>query len=89
MLPYAQDYRSILLLMPPCRLLPIIWIPRALKKIVNNFVSLVNYCEGNTAGIESELFEIGIKQLGDHAGVDYKRAIVRALALNSVERIGF
>lgn len=60
-----------------------------LKKIVNNFVSLVNYCEGDTDGIERELFEIGVKQLGDHAGVDYKRAIIRVLALSSVKRIGF
>lgn len=60
-----------------------------LKQIVDNFISLVNYCEGDTAEIERELFEIGVKQLGEHAGVDYKRAIIRALALNSVERIGF
>jgi hypothetical protein len=60
-----------------------------LRKIIEKFTSIVDYCEGKTTGIETELLEIGKKQLEDHAGKDYKRAIIKAFALNSIKHIDF
>jgi len=59
-----------------------------LKKVAENFISIVNYCDGNSINLGQELLEIGIEQLEEHAGKDYKRAIIKAFAQCSIERIG-
>lgn len=60
-----------------------------LRKTIENFVSIVDYCKGDSSGIEEELLKIGIEQLEAHAGKDYKRAVIKAFAFCSLERIGF
>ncbi|MCC4766557.1 hypothetical protein FXW07_07985 [Methanosarcina sp. DH1] len=59
-----------------------------LKKITENFISIVDYCEGDSIRLEQELLKIGIEQLEEHAGKDYKRAIIKAFAQHSIEMIG-
>lgn len=60
-----------------------------LKKTIENFISIVDYCEGDSVGIGDEFLKIGINQLEAHAGKDYRRAIIKAFAFRSIERIGF
>lgn len=58
-----------------------------LEHTINKFKTLVEYCGGNIDRIENEFQTIGIQELQNWSGDEYKRAIIKALTTCSVDRI--